>query len=262
MFSPEKNSSPNAEAAASAEIPALGDKQLATNSDAGLIGTLPPTISDFTTSIVFTGRDGTVSQLWTSQYQSKSWEDCIARLLGERADVDHSGLNLRLTRDAAVLTVDLVDSTGFLREVERHGESPGEALDSIFARIAASLKPYGAHFATVGDGLTAVFSREPAAWDAINFAYELQESYKREQIGSVRGPEIRVGLAYGRVELQPLGIDGQARVVGFIVNTAFHAASGKGQADVLPDFRPGCSIYVDPSFRERLAMPGLMAKAA
>ena len=262
---PDKNNAPDngRDAAVSAELHSLTDTALPKNPETTNISSSISSFPIHSSYLVSTEQSIGLSQSWASQFRAGSWDDYIASTIGGRATLERSPKGSRLVVDAAVLTVDIVNSTGFLEEVERQGQSPGQALNTIFSPLASAIKVRGAHFANiVGDGLSAIFTHEPAAWDALNSALELQEQWKRDRIGNVLSPELRVGLAYGRVELQPLGDDGQARVIGSAVNRAFHAASGKGKAEQLPDFAPGFSIFLDRSFRTKVNLPGLMAKAA
>lgn len=201
--------------------------------------------------------EGTVN--WQNRVQGFGTDDYIAGLLGTPVELTSDALVARLKVHAAVLSVDMVDSTAFLAELERRGQSTGMALHRIFAPLAAAIKQRGGHFAKViGDGLVAVFTESPAAWNALDSALELQENWQRDTDSGLFTPGLRVGLAYGVVEIQGLGPDREAHVIGSAVHRAFHCASGKSPAEKLPDLEPGFSVYLDRSLREQIGLPGLI----
>lgn len=199
----------------------------------------------------------------TQRYIRYGVDEYVSSLLGGQVTITEARGRPRLVADAAILAVDIEDSTALFEKLEMMGDSPSRAIERILDPLARAVSSLGGRFSSIiGDGLSAVFIEKPAAWKALNVAMDLQEQWRMDASSGLASPSLRVGLSYGRVELSRFGTDARLRVIGSCVNRAFHAANGKSGAPMLPNVDPGFSIFLDASIREELELPNLITESA
>ncbi len=190
---------------------------------------------------------------------SSSTEGELSQYLGKIISPWMAAASERRHIDAAVMVVDIVDSTSFLEEIERRGMFASAVLEQIFSPLAEAVRVAGGECtAVIGDALSAIFTRAPAAWNALNAAMSIQEQRSQDLQAGLLRPCMRIGLSYGKVEFHSLANDVQPRAIGSVVNRAFHCASGKCEAERLPDTDSGFTVLIDKPFREQVDLPYLV----
>lgn len=186
--------------------------------------------------------DGIRAQL--KQIASKK-DEVISRIVERFPDILDG--KVRVLENTVVLVVDFVRSTELIQELERANKSQMKHFNGLFSAITAPIKdqngyPIGFH----GDSVHALFLGEQGLRDAQVATQQIVRSwvFKCDPMT----PNLRIGLAQGRVELGLLGASGDRRIepMGSPVNEAFRAASGIGSALSSP---PNVRVFLGDSIQ-------------